>query len=62
MPAELIDGKAIAETIRGELKAEVDQLQQKYGKVRRPTLTENAKGCTATVLNSRCPGRPWMCS
>ncbi|GAB4818928.1 hypothetical protein N2152v2_005974 [Parachlorella kessleri] len=32
MVAELIDGKAIAETIRGELKAEVDQLQQKYGK------------------------------
>ena len=32
--AELIDGKAIAETIRGELKAEVEQLKEKYGKVR----------------------------
>lgn len=30
---ELIDGKAIAEEIRRELKAEVDELQQKYGKV-----------------------------
>lgn len=32
--AELIDGKAIAETIRGELKAEVEQLRQEHGKVR----------------------------
>lgn len=32
--AELIDGKAIAEQIRQELKAEVDVLKQKYGKVR----------------------------
>ena len=39
--AELIDGKAIAETIRGELKAEVDQLQQQYGKVRRRTVAKN---------------------
>jgi hypothetical protein len=30
----LIDGKAIAETIRGELKAEVEQLQQQFGKAR----------------------------
>ncbi len=33
--AELIDGKAIAEDIRKELKAEVEQLKAKYGKVRR---------------------------
>lgn len=32
---ELIDGKAIAEDIRKELKAEVEQLQAKYGKVGR---------------------------
>lgn len=29
--AELIDGKAIAETIRQELKAEVDELKAKHG-------------------------------
>ncbi|KAK2080646.1 hypothetical protein QBZ16_000500 [Prototheca wickerhamii] len=29
--AEIIDGKKIAETIRGELKAEVKQLQEKHG-------------------------------
>lgn len=34
-PAELIDGKAIAEDIRKELKAEVEQLKAKYGKVGR---------------------------
>ncbi|KAL4428136.1 hypothetical protein ABPG75_002225 [Micractinium tetrahymenae] len=32
MSAKLIDGKAIAEEIRRELKAEVAELQQKYGK------------------------------
>ena len=32
--AELIDGKAIADDIRKELKAEVDALKAKYGKVR----------------------------
>ena len=32
--AELIDGKAIADTIRQELKAEVDELELKYGQVR----------------------------
>ncbi len=31
--SELIDGKAIAEEIRRELKAEVEELQKKYGKV-----------------------------
>jgi 5,10-methylene-tetrahydrofolate dehydrogenase/methenyl tetrahydrofolate cyclohydrolase len=33
MTAELIDGKAIAATIRGEIKAEVDEMKAKYGKV-----------------------------
>ncbi|KAL4420158.1 hypothetical protein ABPG77_008294 [Micractinium sp. CCAP 211/92] len=32
MSAKLIDGKAIAEEIRRELKAEVEELQKKYGK------------------------------
>lgn len=33
MPAQLIDGKAIAETIRGEIKAEVEAMRDRYGKV-----------------------------
>ena len=33
MPAEIIDGKAIAETIRSEIKAEVEAMKAKYGKV-----------------------------
>lgn len=33
MTAELIDGKKIAATIRGEIKAEVEEMQAKYGKV-----------------------------
>ena len=32
MTTELIDGKAIAETIRKELKVEVDELKAKYGR------------------------------
>jgi 5,10-methylene-tetrahydrofolate dehydrogenase/methenyl tetrahydrofolate cyclohydrolase len=32
MPAQLIDGKAIAETIRGEIKAEVEAIQVQHGK------------------------------
>lgn len=35
---ELIDGKSIAEDIRKELKAEVEQLKAKYGKVGRQAL------------------------
>ena len=31
--AELIDGKAIADQIRLEMKSEVEELKQKYGKV-----------------------------
>lgn len=31
--AELIDGKAVAQTIRKECAAEVDKLREKYGKV-----------------------------
>ncbi len=31
--AELIDGKAIAQTIRKEVAAEVTKLREKYGKV-----------------------------
>ena len=31
--AKLIDGKAIAQTIRGELKEKVDAMKEKYGKV-----------------------------
>ena len=31
LPPELIDGKAIAETIRQELKAEVEELKLKHG-------------------------------
>ncbi|HFB52318.1 MAG TPA: bifunctional methylenetetrahydrofolate dehydrogenase/methenyltetrahydrofolate cyclohydrolase FolD [Anaerolineae bacterium] len=33
MTAKLIDGKAIAATIRGEIKAEVDEMRAKTGKV-----------------------------
>lgn len=33
MPAQIIDGKAIAATIRGEIKAEVDAMKAKTGKV-----------------------------
>lgn len=33
MTAELIDGKAIAATIRGEIKAEVEAMKAQYGKV-----------------------------
>jgi len=33
MTAQLIDGKAIAATIRGEIKAEVDEMRAKTGKV-----------------------------
>jgi 5,10-methylene-tetrahydrofolate dehydrogenase/methenyl tetrahydrofolate cyclohydrolase len=33
MSAKIIDGTAIAATIRGEIKAEVDAMQAKYGKV-----------------------------
>jgi 5,10-methylene-tetrahydrofolate dehydrogenase/methenyl tetrahydrofolate cyclohydrolase len=33
MTAELIDGKAIAQTIRQEIASEVQQLKEKYGKV-----------------------------
>jgi 5,10-methylene-tetrahydrofolate dehydrogenase/methenyl tetrahydrofolate cyclohydrolase len=33
MSAQIIDGKAIAETIRGEVKAEVEAMKAKYGKV-----------------------------
>jgi len=33
MSAKIIDGKAIAATIRGEVKAEVEVMQAKYGKV-----------------------------
>ncbi|EPY33686.1 C-1-tetrahydrofolate synthase, cytoplasmic [Strigomonas culicis] len=33
MSAQIIDGKAIAEAIRGEIKAEVDVLREKYHKV-----------------------------
>jgi 5,10-methylene-tetrahydrofolate dehydrogenase/methenyl tetrahydrofolate cyclohydrolase len=33
MSAELIDGKAIAATIRGEIKAEVEEMQAKHGQV-----------------------------
>ncbi len=33
MTAQLIDGKAIAATIRGEIKAEVEDMKAKYGKV-----------------------------
>jgi 5,10-methylene-tetrahydrofolate dehydrogenase/methenyl tetrahydrofolate cyclohydrolase len=33
MTAQLIDGKEIAATIRGEIKAEVDAMKAKYGKV-----------------------------
>ena len=33
MSAQIIDGKAIAETVRGEVKAEVEAMKAKYGKV-----------------------------
>lgn len=33
MTAQIIDGKAIAETIRGEIQAEVQAMKAKYGKV-----------------------------
>ncbi len=33
MTAQIIDGKAIAATIRGEIKTEVDKMQNKYGTV-----------------------------
>ncbi len=33
MSAQIIDGKAIAETVRGEVKAEVEVMRARYGKV-----------------------------
>ncbi len=33
MSAQIIDGKAISETIRAEVKAEVEEMKAKYGKV-----------------------------
>jgi len=33
MTAQIIDGKAIADTIRGEIKAEVEAMKARYGKV-----------------------------
>ncbi len=33
MSAQIIDGKAISETIRAEIKAEVEEMKGKYGKV-----------------------------
>ncbi|MGC8877922.1 MAG: bifunctional methylenetetrahydrofolate dehydrogenase/methenyltetrahydrofolate cyclohydrolase FolD [Anaerolineae bacterium] len=33
MSAQIIDGKAISETIRAEIKAEVEEMKAKYGKV-----------------------------
>lgn len=33
MTAQIIDGKAIAETIRGEIQAEVEAMKARYGKV-----------------------------
>jgi len=33
MTAQLIDGRAISATIRGEIKAEVEEMKAKYGKV-----------------------------
>ena len=33
MSAQIIDGKAIAETVRGEVKAEVEAMRARYGKV-----------------------------
>jgi len=33
MTAEIIDGKAIAKTIHGEIAAEVEAMRAKYGKV-----------------------------
>jgi 5,10-methylene-tetrahydrofolate dehydrogenase/methenyl tetrahydrofolate cyclohydrolase len=33
MSAQIIDGKVIADTIRGEIKAEVDAMKARYGKV-----------------------------
>jgi 5,10-methylene-tetrahydrofolate dehydrogenase/methenyl tetrahydrofolate cyclohydrolase len=33
MPAQIIDGKAIAATIRGEIKQEVEAMKAEYGRV-----------------------------
>jgi len=44
MTAQLIDGKAIAATIRGEIKTEVDALREKTGKV---------PGLAAVLVGSR---------
>lgn len=44
MTAQLIDGKAIAATIRGEIKAEVETMKARYGKV---------PGLAAVLVGSR---------
>lgn len=53
-PAELIDGKAIAEDIRKELKAEVEELKAKYGgKVRRRHCRRRMGGADADAAAGR---------
>ena len=66
--AELIDGKAIAEQIRQELKAEVAELKAKYGKVgcvRDAPITStqcllhaNVNVAVRKACGRRSPGRP----
>src|SRR3989338_1312980 len=49
MPAQLLDGKVIAEKIKGEIKQEVGRLKQKYGKAPHLAAVQVGKNEASTV-------------
>jgi len=51
MSAQIIDGKVIAETIRGEVKAEVEAMKAKYGK---------APGLAAVLVGERIDSQAYV--
>lgn len=52
-PAEIIDGIAIAASIRGELKAQVAAMKEKHGKVS-PRIRSWDRGETVVAEPSAC--------
>ena len=57
--AELIDGKAIAQTIRKEVAGEISKLRDKYGKVVFGSFCDMWANCSSTCTDSwpLCLGR-----
>ena len=51
MTAQLIDGKAIAATIRGEIKVEVEEMKARYGKV---------PGLATVLVGARKDSQPYV--